>query len=87
MQHRQRKKGGLKSKDIILKEIKDTYFNAKKGLIAQSVRDFDKYQGADGHYRIGLLFCPVMLNESIVNKDIKDKGKELLTQAQQHERL
>lgn len=76
------KNGVLKSKDIILEEIKDAFFDKQKGLVAQSVRDFDKYQGAkrlvnksrDGHYHVGLLFCPVMINKSIANKDIKDEG-------------
>lgn len=73
------KKGELKSIEKILKEIEGGLFDTEKGLVAQSLRDFDKYhefkrfsnKSHDDYYHVGLLFCPVKLNNSIVNTDIR----------------
>lgn len=71
--------------DGTIEKITGAFFKDKHGLLAQSARDFDKYhefkrfsnKSHDDYYHVGLLFCPVKLNNSIVNTDIMDIFEKL----------
>lgn len=81
--------------DGSIEKITDAFFKDKNGLLAQSVRDFDKYhtferfsdKSHDKYYHIGLLFCPVMLNNSIANTDIRDIFEKLKSNRKFEEKL
>jgi len=75
-----------RSRNVESKEhIRKVFFEEKNGLLAQSVRDFGKYQGnkrfskksRDDYHHVGLLFCPIKPNSSIAAKDITEIFKPL----------